>query len=105
MNGLSAILLLALCTLTYASEEEPCPLLMAATGVSDSDKTGCYMVNLHEDLSDVDYQTVLRRVTSLSTNQQVVSSVRGGVASVVTVRVTDYSMQAVSQHYHTNYLV
>ncbi len=97
MNGFSVILLLAFSTLTSANEEEPCPLLMA-TGVSDSDKTGCFMVNLREDLSDTDYQSVLRRVTSLSANQQVVGAVRGGVANFVTIRASEYSLEAVSKH-------
>ncbi len=89
------LLVLFVCTLTTADEGEPCPLLMA-TGASEEDKTGCFIVNLRDDISGDSFQSTLRKVAQLSDDQRIITSGQG-VANFVAVRVSDYSLEAVSE--------
>lgn len=71
-----------------------CPLLLAS-GVSDSDKTGCYIVNLLKETTPEKYQSVMSRVLQMTDDNKIYGSVQG-VVKAFTVKLSSYSLESVS---------
>ena len=91
--------LLLLCALPLfvspaVGQGEPCPL-HRATGASDTDKTGCYIIKLRGDTSEESFQAAQRKVAQLSNDHRVL---RAGqrVSKFITARVADYPLETVS---------
>ena len=94
--------LLFLCVLPLflspaVGQGQPCPL-HRATGVSDTDKTGCYIIKLREDTSEESFQAAQLKVAQLSTDHRVLRSGQR-VSKFITVRVADYPLETVSALY------
>ena len=86
--------LLVLFALLPLSLARRCPVLRVQ-GVSDDDKTGCYIVSLKKNTSHEKFQEILSRVVHMSDDAKVYGSVER-VAKAFTVRLSDYSLNAVS---------
>lgn len=85
--------LLALAVSVVAGQS-PCPLLMAS-GVSDADKTGCYIVNLRKETTQEEFQAIQRQVLQRTDDHKIYGSVQR-VVKAFTVKMSAYSLQSVS---------
>ena len=75
------------------SPGDRCPLLLAS-GVSDSDKTGCYIVNLLKATTPEKFQAIMSRVLQMTDDNKIYGSVQG-VAKAFTVKLSSYSLESV----------
>ena len=89
---LAALLLFQTLCLTAALRP-----LLRASGVSEKDKTGCYIVVLKEETSHEMFQSIVSQVVQMSTDAQVHGSVER-VAKAFTVKLSDDALQVVNCH-------
>ena len=77
------------------AEDNKCPLLRA-TGVAESDKTGCYIIVLNKTTSAEKFQNIQSRVVEMSEDAKVYGSVQR-VAKAFTVKLSDTALESVSR--------
>ena len=90
-----ALLCLQLALLPQAtlSANTRCPLLRA-TGASDSEKTGCFIIVLNKTTTAEQFQDVLSRVVNMSEDAKVYGSVQR-VAKAFTIKLSEIALEAV----------
>ena len=88
------LLLLAWIPKMIASAEIKCPLLRA-TGATESEKTGCYIVVLSKTTTVENFANILDRVLEMSEDAKVYSSVQK-IAKAFTVKLSEIAIEAVS---------
>ena len=74
--------------------EKKCPLLKA-TGASEEDKTGCYIVVLNNATTADKFQEILGKVLNMSEDAKVYGSVQR-VAKAFTVKLSEITVEVVS---------
>ena len=89
------LVVLVCCGLLELTGQELSPVLRAAAGVADSEKTGCYVVVLKKGSNDSTFQSVQERLLDLSRDSRLYGSVRK-VVKAVTVALNDSMLHKVS---------
>ena len=74
--------------------KKKCPVLRA-TGASEEDKTGCYIVVLDKATSAAKFQEILTKVLNMSEDAKVYGSVQR-VAKAFTVKLSEIAVEVVS---------
>lgn len=88
------LLLVRLPKMTAGSTETKCPLLRA-TGASESEKTGCYIVVLNKATTAENFTNILDKVLEMSEDAKVYGSVQK-IAKAFTVKLSEIAVEAVS---------
>ena len=76
------------------SSQEPCPVLRAASDVSDTDKTGCFVVVLKKESNDSTFEALQSKLLELSKDAHLYGAVRN-IAKALTVSLNDSSLEMV----------
>ena len=85
---------LLLCVWFRLSRQELSPVLKAS-GVADSDKTGCYIVVLKKDSNSSVFENVRSTLLELSKDSHLYGSVQN-VAKAITITLNDSNLETVS---------
>lgn len=76
------------------AEKTKCPLLKA-TGASESERTGCYIIVLNSTTSPETFQDVQSKVIEMSEDAKIYGSVQK-VIKAFTVNLSEIALEAVS---------
>lgn len=89
------LLVLVCCGWLKLTCQELSPVLRAAAGVAESEKTGCYVVVLKKGSNYSTFQSVQERLLDLSSDSRLYGSVHK-VVKAVTVALNDSMLDKVS---------
>ena len=87
----SWVTLAVLLTLALGCAARRCPLIQAAEGAN---KTGCYIVVLHNETSPEKFTEIVQRATNMSEGHKLHGLVQK-VTKAFTVKLSDYSLNQV----------
>lgn len=93
-DSIFLLLLLAWLPNIATSTETKCPLLKA-TGATESEKTGCYIVVLNKATTAENFTNILDKVLEMSEDAKVYGSVQK-IAKAFTVKLSEIAVEAVS---------
>lgn len=80
--------------MTSSAEGVKCPLLRA-TGVAESEKTGCFIVVLNKATTAQNFTNILDKVLEMSEDAKVYGSVQK-ITKAFTVKLSEIAVEAVS---------
>ena len=61
-----------------------------------SDKTGCYMVKLKDDISHNEFQKLEERLLEESSDHHIFAKVEGSVSKIITAKLSEEAVERVS---------